>query len=102
MVRFRGERVREVRLLRDERVCEVVLLTASYLATSSLSPTSGMGERYWAYKRFYEDLELTGTPSQTDIKKSFRRLALKWHPVRARTHPVVTTPLSVTLVCVRV
>lgn len=33
-----------------------------------------------AGKDFYETLELTKTASEADIKKAYRKLALKWHP----------------------
>ena len=29
---------------------------------------------------YYETLELTKTASDADIKKAYRKLALKWHP----------------------
>lgn len=31
-------------------------------------------------KSYYEVLELTKSASEVDIKKSYRKLALKWHP----------------------
>jgi DnaJ-class molecular chaperone len=31
-------------------------------------------------KNYYEMLEVTKTASEADIKKAYRRLALKWHP----------------------
>lgn len=39
-----------------------------------------MGERYWSFKRYYADLEVPESATQGDVKKAFRRLALKWHP----------------------
>ncbi len=33
-----------------------------------------------AGKDYYEILELPKTASENDIKKAYRRLALKWHP----------------------
>jgi len=31
-------------------------------------------------KNYYEMLEVTKTATEADIKKAYRRLALKWHP----------------------
>ena len=31
-------------------------------------------------KNYYEMLELTKNASEADIKKAYRKLALKWHP----------------------
>jgi DnaJ-class molecular chaperone len=31
-------------------------------------------------KNYYELLELTPDASQTDIRKNYKKLALKWHP----------------------
>ena len=31
-------------------------------------------------KNYYEMLELTSNATESDIKKAYRKLALKWHP----------------------
>ncbi len=31
-------------------------------------------------KNYYEMLELTKTATENDIKKAYRKLALRWHP----------------------
>lgn len=31
-------------------------------------------------KNYYEMLELTSSATESDIKKAYRKLALKWHP----------------------
>src|SRR5881392_1831397 len=40
-----------------------------------------------AKRDYYEVLGLNRDAAEEDIKKSYRRLAMKWHPDRNRDHP---------------